>query len=134
LVAAVAVAAGLQGCTSIDPFGGTAYKTYAASADDVHRAAQSALHHMAIVVDSDQRTATGWSMFAHAADRQINVDVERLTPNTTRLSVVANQQSMLKDKATAAEIVAQTSDAVDARLAARSVRSSRSARQAVAGD
>jgi hypothetical protein len=126
---AFAVAAGLQAC-ALDPFSGTAYKTYAASADDVHRAAQSALRHMAILIDSDQKTATGWTIFAHAADRQINVEVERLTSNTARLSVVANQDSMLKDKATAAEIVAQTSDAVDARLAAKSARQARSARQA----
>jgi len=128
------VAMGLQGCASLDPFSGTAYKTYAASADDVHGAAQSALRHMAIVVDSNQKSANGWSIFAHAADRSIIAEVERLTSNTARLSVVANQNSMIKDKATAAEIVAQTSDAVDARLAAKSARQARSARKPAEGD
>jgi hypothetical protein len=130
----LAMAVWLHACTSLDPFGGTAYKTYAASADDVHRAAQSALRHMAITVDSDRKTATGWAIFAHAADRSINVEIERLTRNTARLSVVANQDSMIKDKATAAEIVAQTSDAVDARLAAKSARQARSSRQSAEGD
>jgi hypothetical protein len=134
-LAILALAAALPGCTDLDyPFTGIAYKTYAAPAGEVHRSARNALSHMAIVVRSDQKTPTGWEIEAAAADRNISVEVEQLTANTTRLRVAANRDTVLTDRATAAEIVAQTSDALDARLAAKSTHRIKATRQPVASN
>ena len=46
---------------------------------------------------------------ARAADRDIEIEIEGLTPNTTRLTVTAaKERSLLRDSATATEIILQT--------------------------
>jgi hypothetical protein len=46
---------------------------------------------------------------ARAADRDIEVEIESLTPNTTRLSVTAIKDGgIIRDAATATEIILQT--------------------------
>ena len=46
---------------------------------------------------------------ARAADRDIEIEIEALASNTTRLTVTAMKQgSLLRDSATAAEIILQT--------------------------
>jgi hypothetical protein len=46
---------------------------------------------------------------ARAADRNITVEIEALTPNTTRLTVTADKAGgIIRDAATATEIILQT--------------------------
>lgn len=105
--------------------GGIAYKTFAAPADEVHAAAQNALKTMAIAIDQDgPGEAGGHVLAARAADREIDIAIETITPRTTRLRVVATEDVIFKDSSTATEIIMQTAQALDtlqatkARLAA----------------
>lgn len=105
--------------------GGIAYKTFAAPADEVHAAARNALQAMAMPIDKDQPgEAGGHVLAARAADREIDIAIETITPRTTRLRVVATEDVIFKDSSTATEIIMQTAQALDdlqatkARLAA----------------
>jgi hypothetical protein len=56
-----------------------------------------------------KRTGTTELITAKAADREIEIELEALTPNTTRMLVVAKKESgILRDSATATEIILQT--------------------------
>ena len=60
-------------------------------------------------ITADSRTEEGWNLTATAADRTIDIELERLTPRTTRMRVVANKGSLFfKDSATSTEIILQT--------------------------
>jgi hypothetical protein len=122
-VALLGVGAGVAAGTGVDyTLNGIAYKTYAEPASDVHVATRNALKHMSIPIASDTATKDGWEMVANAGDREIEIDVERLTANTTRLRVVANREAIFKDRATAMEIIAQTGDALEDRISTKSVK------------
>jgi len=96
---------------------GITYKTFAASVDQVHAANRRALDGMAIKVGSDVPTDSGRNVTAKAADRDIDIQFERLTPRTTRMRVVVSENMVFKDSATATEIILQTADRLDTRLA-----------------
>lgn len=109
--------------------GGITYKTFTASADDVHAATRSALTSMGIPVDKDARPEDGTrKMTAHANDRDIDVEIEAVTPKTTRLRVVAAENIIFKDSATATEIIMQTAQALDDLQEARTRRLARASR------
>jgi hypothetical protein len=116
--------------------GGIAYKTFTVPAEDVHVATRNALKTMAIDIDDDSREDNGpvRKVAARTKDRDIGIEIEELTPRTTRLRVVAAQDLVFKDGATANEIIVQTAQALDdleaakARGAARSAAKSASAR------
>ncbi|MBC7907210.1 MAG: hypothetical protein H7Y60_10755 [Rhodospirillaceae bacterium] len=95
--------------------GGIAYKTFTATPDDVHSAARNALGSMGITVEKDESDKeTGLRHLAgRTRDREIDVEVEEVTPRTTRLRVVASQDVVFKDSATATEIIMQTAQALD---------------------
>ncbi|MBC7953868.1 MAG: hypothetical protein H7Z12_18875 [Rhodospirillaceae bacterium] len=95
--------------------GGIAYKTFTASPDDVHSAARKALSTMGIAVEKDEpNKETGVRQLSgRTRDREINVEVQEVTPRTTRLRVVASQDLVFKDSATATEIIMQTAQALD---------------------
>jgi hypothetical protein len=98
---------------------GITYKTFTASADDLHWAARKALGRMEMTVIAEQATQQGWTISATATEREIEVELEHLTPNTTRMRVVANKGNLFfKDAATATEIVLQTADMLDEMRAA----------------
>ncbi len=101
---------------------GIVYKTFAAPVDRVHTASRQALAGMAIRVTGDRRTAAGRTVMAKAADRDIEIRLERLTPRTTRMRVIVSEDVLLKDSATATEIILQTADQLDARRAVASAR------------
>jgi Protein of unknown function (DUF3568) len=95
---------------------GIAYKTYAAPIKNVRVATLKTFDDMGMPVVSDQRTPNGWQLTATAADRTINVELETLTPKTTRMRIVADEgQFFFKDKATESEIIAQTAQVLDSR-------------------
>ena len=89
--------------------GGIVYKTFAAPQAKVHRSTVAALNRMQIKVVDTTRDGNKELIKARAADRDIEIEIESLTPNTTRLTVTASKQgSLLRDSATATEIILQT--------------------------
>lgn len=89
--------------------GGMVYKTFTAPQAQVKRASIGALHRMQIKVLNAKRDGTTETITAHAADRNIEIELEALTPATTRMLVTARKDGgLLQDGATATEIILQT--------------------------
>lgn len=98
-----------------------AYKTFTAPVDDVRHAALETLGRMGMPVTADERSDTGWAIVATAADRTVEIELERLTPNATSMRAVVNEgEIFFKDSATAWEIVQQTAQNIqdDAKITA----------------
>jgi len=67
-----------------------------------------ALKRMGIKAQTRTKIENGELITARAGKREIEVELESLTPNTTRMKVVARQGGFFYDSATASEIIAQT--------------------------
>lgn len=109
--AAVAVsAAGVGMATGVShTLGGIVYKTFAAPEAKVRRSTVAALGRMQITITDTARDSNKEVIKARAADRNIEIEIEALTPKTTRLTVTASiEGSLLRDSATATEIILQT--------------------------
>jgi hypothetical protein len=92
---------------------GTSYRTFTESLRRVENATRTALKRMAINVESTQKTKSGELLKASVGDRRIEVELEALTPNTTRMrSVAIYRGGLVLDAATGLEIVAQTEKAL----------------------
>ncbi len=88
---------------------GIAYKTVIAPLPNTRLAALKTLNRMEVEIKKDKETEQGWLITADAVDRDINIQLERLTDSTTRMRVTVNKdKSLLKDRATATEIIAQS--------------------------
>jgi ABC-type antimicrobial peptide transport system ATPase subunit len=74
---------------------------------------------MGMKIVTDSKTDDGWTISATAADRTIDIDLERLTPRTTRMRVVANNGIIFKDRATEAAIIDEAADALDRHTVAK---------------
>jgi len=89
--------------------GGMVYKTFTASQAQVKKAATGALGRMQVKVVKSEREGTTETIAAKAGDRDIEIVLEALTPNTTRMKVTAKQNGgLLTDGATATEVILQT--------------------------
>jgi hypothetical protein len=93
---------------------GIVYKTFSEPLPKVKRATLTALKQMEIPVDAVEKTKQGEVIKAKAANRLIEVEFEALTPKTTRMRVVADSDGLVKDSATATEIILQTERALPA--------------------
>ena len=121
VIAAAAGALILSGCEplSITAFGvgasagvahglgGITYRTFTAPMPKVKSATMAALNKMGIKVGSSSRVEGTEVIKATAADREIEVELEPLSSNTTRMRTVA-RKGLLYDSATATEIILQT--------------------------
>jgi len=88
---------------------GMVYKTFTTPQVHVKQATYGALSRMQIKVVSSKRNGSTEVINAKAADREIEIELEALTPNTTRMLVVAKKDGgLLRDGATATEIILQT--------------------------
>lgn len=85
-----------------------AYKTvsYPLPATDV--AVRTALRHMDIREVERKNVENGIEIEASTRDLTISISLERITPKTTKISVDARKSMIIKDKATASEIIEQT--------------------------
>ena len=93
--------------------GGMVYKTFTTPQANVKRATLGALQRMQIRVVNSKRNGMTEVINARAADREIEIELEALTPNTTRMLVVAKKDGgILRDGATATEIILQTEKSV----------------------
>jgi hypothetical protein len=88
---------------------GTNYRTFTEPLPKVRIATLTAFRRMAINVNSTEKTKAGEVLRATANDRRIEVELEAISPNATRMrSVAKHQGSILLDQATGLEIVVQT--------------------------
>ena len=73
----------------------------------------AALKRMGIKPDGSEKIELGERLLAKAGDRNIEIELEALTPNTTRIRVVAKKDGgMVVDSSTAVEIITQTEKSI----------------------
>ena len=88
---------------------GMVYKTFTTPQAQVKRAALGALSRMQVKVVDTKRNGSTETIRAKAGDRDIEIDLEALTPATTRMAVTAKKDGgILRDGATATEVILQT--------------------------
>ena len=87
---------------------GVTYRTFTAPPSRVRVATIAALKRMGINVDSAQTTDKGELIKASTSDRQIEIELEGISVNATRMRTIAKNGSLLYDSATATEIILQT--------------------------
>lgn len=92
---------------------GVVSKTYMASLPELRAAMLGTLERMSVGVEEDKQTEEGWLITGKARDRDISLRLQELTPNTIRARVAVDNDTLFKDTATAEEILAQTSRALD---------------------
>jgi len=99
---------GLGASTGINhAMNGVAYRTFSTPTSRVKKATLTALHRMQIKVESTRREETTEIIVAKTSNRNIEVAMETLSPNTTRMKTVA-KDGIFYDSATAVEIIYQT--------------------------
>jgi len=97
---------------------GIKYKTFTEPLPTVDKATMVALKRMAIKIGSIERTTNGKIIRAKASDRNIEIELESLTRNTTRMrSVARTNGGIIVDSATGVEIIIQTEKALANRRA-----------------
>lgn len=88
---------------------GIVYKTFSTTQANVKHATLAALNRMQIKVISTKKEKSAEIIVAKAADREIEIELEALTNNTTRMSATAKVNGgIMRDSATATEIIIQT--------------------------
>ncbi|MDQ3027808.1 MAG: DUF3568 domain-containing protein [Pseudomonadota bacterium] len=89
--------------------GGMVYKTFTTPQAQVKRATLGALQRMQVKVVKSERKGSTELIIGKAGDREIEIELEALTPAATRMKVTAKQDSgILRDGATATEVILQT--------------------------
>jgi hypothetical protein len=78
----------------------------------VETATRTALDRMGIKVEATSQIEQGKAIKAVTEDREIEIELERVSPRTTRIRTVAKQGIFFKDRATATEIIIQTEKAL----------------------
>ena len=84
------------------------YKTFTVPIDTLTKATTVTLARMDIELLDTNATDEGQTMKASAGDRSIEIELDRLTARTTRMRVVAKKNWLIRDRATATEIILQT--------------------------
>ncbi len=103
---------------------GATSRTFTASAAEVKHASLEALERMGIAFESFDRFEYGELIFARAANRAIEIEIEPISPRATRMRIAAKNGSFFYDNATASEIVAQTERSLASAARGGSVNSS----------
>lgn len=107
-------ALGVGGSTAVShTLNGITYRTFTASSSKVKRAAMTALEKMDIKLVSTGKEEQTEILTASASGRAIEIQLEPLSPNTTRMRVTARSSGILYDSATATEIILQTERVMD---------------------
>ncbi len=110
-VPAITTAAGVGGSAAIThTLNGTTYRTFTAPATKVRLATINALDRMKIKVISDsmQDKSSIRLVTAKTSERNIEIQIEPISANTTRMKVTAKSSAFSYDSATAEEILMQT--------------------------
>ncbi len=98
----VGSAAGVQ-----HTLGGISYRTFTASLLEVRIATLSALNRMGIKDTARSKTAEGEVITAKAGDRDIEIELDAITPKTTRMRTTV-RNGLFMDSATGNELIFQT--------------------------
>ncbi len=108
-LALLGVGAGVATGTAVSyTLDGTAYRTFTVPLPQLQTATLTALDRMGIKVEAKRKTDRGESIKASGANRQIEVELEPISPKSTRMRTVAKQGVFFRDRATAIEIILQT--------------------------
>lgn len=108
------VGSGVSGGTGVSyTLDSIAYKTFAESEPELHAATLRALKRMAMDVTNTEKTEAGTAITASAGDRTVEIELDKITPRTSRMRVVVKQGWFFRDRATAGEIIVQTADTLD---------------------
>jgi hypothetical protein len=103
------VGAGVASGTSVGyTLDGYAYRTFTATLPQVEGATRTALNRMGIKIGAIAKTEQGKAIAATGNEREIEVELEVISSNATRMRTVAKQGFFFKDRATATEIILQT--------------------------
>lgn len=86
---------------------GIAYKTFTMPLPTVRAGALKALARMDIKAGSPAKTESGELIKATTSNRNIEIELEAISPNTTRMRTTAHD-GVFMDSATATEIIIQT--------------------------
>ena len=92
-----------------------AYKTVSFPIGQVENAAHRALKKMGIKESGKKKIENGVEISATTAELMIYIELERITGKTTKISVDAKKGAILKDAATAAEIIEQIETILEGR-------------------
>jgi hypothetical protein len=113
------VGAGISGGTGVNyTLDSIAYKTFATSEPDLRAATVATLKRMAITVTENEATESGRQITATAGDRTVDIELDRITPKTSRMRVNVKKGWILRDRATAGEIIVQTEKTLEHRVLA----------------
>jgi hypothetical protein len=93
---------------------GISYRTFTAPLPVVKKASLEALENMGIELESFGTFEAGEIIFARAAGRTIEVELEALSRRATRMRVSTRDGGFFYDGATANEIVVQTQKVLEA--------------------
>ena len=83
------------------------YKTFTAPLENLTVATLMTLERMDITVVENQQTGAGRTIMAKAGDRDVEIELDRLTSRVTRMRVIAKLNWLVRDRATATEIILQ---------------------------
>ena len=108
----------LSGCTSVlvtgasagvaYTFTNVAYKTIVSPIDRLEFANRLALMKMKVKYVERIETGDGIMIVAETSELDIYINLEKITPKTTKMSVDAEKNLVVKDKATAVAIIEET--------------------------
>lgn len=102
------------GIAASHQMGGLVYRTFTEPLPKVRSATLTAFKRMAIKPEKNEKIELGERILARAGDRNVEVELEALTPNTTRMrATVRRSGGMVVDSATAVEIITQTEQAIN---------------------
>jgi hypothetical protein len=88
--------------------GGYTYKTFTVPIPKVRTATLIALKKMGIDLESSEKIEGGELLKAKSGDRDIEVALEAISPNTTRMRTITKKGALFYDTATSTEIILQT--------------------------
>jgi Protein of unknown function (DUF3568) len=88
--------------------GGYTYKTFTLPIPKVRTATLTALKKMGIDLESSEKIEGGELLKAKSGDRDIEVALEAISPNTTRMRTITKKGALFYDSATSTEIILQT--------------------------
>nr|WP_294841209.1 DUF3568 family protein [uncultured Methylotenera sp.] len=102
------------GVAASHQMGGLVYRTFTEPLPRVRSATLTAFKRMAIKPEKTEKIELGERVIARAGDRDVEVELEALTPNTTRMrATVRRNGGVIVDSATAVEIITQTEQAIN---------------------
>ena len=87
---------------------GITYKTFTAPLPRIRESALDALERMGITVKSTGKTGNGERIQAKSGDRDVEIELEAISPRATRMRSVVKRGMFYYDNATANEIISQT--------------------------